>query len=368
MAATTLTRSDLIDVAHGATFLCAGGGGTLASALTMIQSGFPEEATVELVSVDDAAAAPGLTAACCYVGSETTGEDVRDPRAVGYALDRFGALMLARHGEPVRRLAAVDMGVQGAVIPCLLTAQRRGLPVVDADGAGRAVPGLMLTTWALYGPSPNPAVAANGAATAPVVVEADTTLDCHMIVNGVCLANNFGVAAVAMWGTRGDQLRQTLPITNTISLARAIGSALRRSPTPVDATLELLSREGLWARVISRGPIESVEEVRQDYLRVTIRDPAAGNAVVLTAGENLIAHRSSGALVGMSPDMLCWLTPGGKAVSNTEIKELVNQEVALVGISARAPLRDPRIISLFGYFLNQAQAKDEYVPIEQLPG
>ena len=366
MAATTLTRRDLIDIAHGATFLCAGGGGTLASALAMVQRGFPARATVELLSVDDAAAAPGLTAACCYVGSETTGEDVLDPRAIGYALDRFGALMLARSGESVRRLAPVDMGVQGAVIPCLLTAQRRGLPVVDADGAGRAVPGLMLTTWALYGPSPNPAVAANSAATATVVVEADTTLDCHMIVNGVCLANNFGVAAVAMWGTPGDQLRETLPIVGTISLARSIGRALRTSTEPVEATLELLRQQGLWTCVVSRGQLESVEEVRQDYLKVTIRDAAAGATVVLTAGENLVAHRSSGELLGMSPDMLCWLTPGGKAFSNTEIKDLVNQEVVLIGVSARAPLRDPRIISLFGYFLNQAQAEGKYVPIEQL--
>jgi DUF917 family protein len=171
-----------------------------------------------------------------------------------------------------------------------------------------------------------------------------------------------------MWGTRGDQLRETLPVTGTISLARSIGSALRTSPTPVDATLELLRQEGLWTRVISRGRLESVEEVRQDYLKVTIRDSAARSTVVLTAGENLIAHRSSGELLGMSPDMLCWVTPAGKAFSNTEIKELVNQAVVLVGVSARAPLRDPRIISLFGYFLSQAQAEDKYVPIEQLAG
>ena len=87
----------------------------------------------------------------------------------------------------------------------------------------------------------------------------------------------------------------------------------------------------------------------------------------MTAGENLVAHGSSGALLGMSPDLLCWLTPAGTAFSNTEIKELLNTEVVLVGVSARTPLRDPRIISLFGYFLNQAQVEDKYVPIEQLP-
>ncbi|MBL8959033.1 MAG: DUF917 family protein [Gemmatimonadetes bacterium] len=365
---TSLTKQDLIDIANGTAFLGAGGGGTLASALTMIEHEFPDDATVSLLSVTEAAAAPGLTAACCFVGSETKGQDVMDPMPVSYALDRFNALMLSSHGASVRRLAPVDIGVQGAVIPALITAQRRGMAVVDADGAGRAVPGLMVTTWALTGPPANPAVTANAVASATVVIEADTALDCHMIVNGICLANNFGVAAVVMWGTPGDALSAALPIQGTLSLARAIGAAQRTSATPVDAVLALLASSGVWARQIVRGTITRVDTVAQDYLQVTIQDAAQGSTVVKTAGENLIAFGPHGTPVGMSPDALCWMTPAGRSLSNTEIANALHTEVVLIGVAARSPLRDPRIISLFQYFLQSKQVgyTGAYTPIEQL--
>jgi len=363
--AVTLTIPDLIDVAHGATFLGAGGGGTLSSALSMITNGLASGATVSLVTVDEAASAPGVTAACCYVGSQTKGEDVSDPRALGFALDRFAALVQARHGTAVRRLAPVDLGVQGAVVPCLVTAARRGLAVVDADGAGRAVPGLMLTSWALDGPPANPAVAANGEGTATVVIEADTALDCHMIVNGICLANNFGVAAVTMWATVGAALHRALPVTNTISLSRAAGAALRTAAAPVDDVLALIEQSGRFGRIVASGTLTRVDTVQQDYLQAEIAT-ASGTARVLTAGENLIAFGPDGSVIGMSPDALCWVTPDGGTFTNTELTQRVGEPVVVVGIAAQPILRSRQIIDLFKFFLDKVGYNGQYVPLERI--
>lgn len=365
---TTLSKGDLIDIAHGSALLSAGGGGTLSDALDMVNTGFPDAATVPLVSVDAAARAPGLTAACSFVGSETSGEGIKDPMAVGYALERFGSLARARYGDSIRRLVPVDLGSQASVIPALIIGQRHGLAVVDADGGGRAVPGIMVTTFALSGPSPNPAVAANPDGSATVVIEADTALDCHMCINGVCLAQIFGVAGVAMWAMRGEVVRRTLTISGTISLSLQVGQTMRTSQNPVDDVVALLGANGVWARVVAKGTIAEVQQVKQDYLRVTIQGTGAKPTVLWTAGENIIAFGPDGQLIGRSPDALCWLTPDGQTLSNTQLSAAVKKEVALVGVAARPPMRDPRIIELYDYFLDQAGCKFKYTPIEQLTG
>lgn len=367
MAPTRLTRDDLVDIAHGATFLGGGGGGTLSSALDMIAQGFPEHATVDLVSVTDAEAASGLTVACCFVGSQTKGEKVLDARAIGYALNRLGTELRERTGLSVRRIAPVDLGMQGAVIPCLIIAQRLGIAMVDGDGAGRAVPGLMMTSWALHGPSANPAVAANDAGSAMVVIEADTALDVHMIANGLCLADNFGIAAVAMWGATGAELVRALPVRDTISMARDVGRLLRTSTAPVDDVLALLTARGLEARIVTQGEITGVDTSQQDYLTVSIQDAARGLSTVKTAGENLIAFGPDQSVIGMSPDTLCWLTPVGATFSNTDVATRLHQQVVLIGIAARPVLREPAIVSLFKYFLKNVGYHGEYVPLTDIP-
>ncbi len=54
------------------------------------------------------------------------------------------------HGRKVDALISAEIGGANSVLPLALSAIS-GLPVVDADGIGRAVPQVEMTTFSIYG-------------------------------------------------------------------------------------------------------------------------------------------------------------------------------------------------------------------------
>lgn len=374
---TKLDTQQIKDIANGAAFLGSGGGGTLSSALTMVEESFPTGASVDLLTVDEAASdTVGLTAAASYMGSQTRGKDVTNVNAVGFAIRRLSAIMEERAGKPIKRLVPVELGVQSSVVPCLLAAQKLGLSVVDGDGAGRAVMGAMITTYAAAGLDPNPGVAANSAGSCAIIEPSpddvdegyrDPALIFNEMVDGLTLSHAFGVAGVCVWPMDGDQLKQGVPIIGTIDLASRVGQAMRIETAPVDAVLKILKDHGLWARVIYSGKVESVTSSARDYSTVTVAGEDGVKATVKTAGESVIASVSDrDQPIGMGPDSLCWMTPDGQAFSNTEIPA-TGTEVVLIGIGARRPLLESkRIMDYFHYFQKKVGYDGDYVEIQKL--
>lgn len=369
-----LMKQDLRDIAHGATFLGAGGGGTLSTTLVMIDKHFPDDELVRLVTVDEAAAEGGLTAVCGMIGSQTVGHDLSIPLAAGYAVDRFRRLMLEMGRGEVVRLVPMELGVQSAVIANLILANTRGMSVVDGDGAGRAVPTSMNTTYAGYGPSPYPAVGATDTGVT-VISEAGNVNMYSEVMRGMAMRADIGIVGVSLWPMDGPSLRTAVPVRGGISTAREIGAALRTAEAKVEAVLEILHGKGRWAHELCRGTLRGVTSQAMDYSTVEVEGADGAIYRVLTAGESVSAYRES-EVIGMGPDSLCWMTPDGQTCSNTEVENFKGKEIVLIGIAAHPALRDSVfIMSYFKYFLNKAihpekpsavAPFDDYIPIEDL--
>ncbi len=372
-----LDRLLIRDMANGAAFLGSGGGGTLSSALDMVEKNLPDGETVDLLSIGEAAADDtGWTAAASYMGSQTSGKDVTNVKAVVHAVKRLSAVMQERTGKPVTRLVPVELGVQSSVVPCLMAARKMGMGVVDGDGAGRAVMGAMITTYAAAGLDPNPGVAANSAGSCAILEPSpddedegyhDPALIFNEMVDGLTFAHSFGVAGVCVWPMDGEAMKRAVPIAGTLDLACRVGAALRTEAAPVDAVLGILAAEGLWAREIFRGKVEPVHSSARDYSTVTVAGGDGIKATVKTAGESVIAYRSDrDQPIGMGPDSLCWMTPDGQAFSNTQIP-VADTEVVLVGIGARSPLLESkRIMEYFHYFQKKVGYDGDYQAIQKL--
>ena len=157
-----MTQEALRQTAMGACFLGSGGGGTLQSALGLIEnfrSGeYYSDDTVEVVKVEDATEGDAVVVA--YIGA---------PAKINHAAYPDGPVQAAvqvssRLRELGRRLAYIvpaETGALGFTVACLVAA-KLGLKVVDADGAGRAVPSLPQLTFSITeGLSPNPAIVVN---------------------------------------------------------------------------------------------------------------------------------------------------------------------------------------------------------------
>lgn len=369
-----LMKQDLRDIAQGAAFLGAGGGGTLSTTLDMIEKHFPDDELVRLVTVEEAMEEDGLTAVCGMIGSQTVGHDLSNPLAAGYAVDRFRRLMREMGRGEVTRLVPMELGVQSAVIANLILANARGMSVVDGDGAGRAVPTSMNTTYAGYGPSPYPAVGASDTGVT-VISEAGSVNMYSEVMRGMAMRRDIGIVGVSLWPMDGPTLSTAVPVRGGLSTAREVGVTLRRADDPVEAVLGLLHEKGRWAKVLVRGTLRGVTSHEMDYSTIEVAGADGATYSVKTAGESVIAYRGSD-VIGMGPDSLCWMTPDGKTCSNTEVGSFKGEEVVLIGIAAHAALRESVfIMSYFKYFLNKVEHPeapaavarfDDYVPIETL--
>lgn len=264
-----ITKETLQDTARGGCFLGSGGGGTLQSAMRLIQNFtcgeyYPQD-TVEVVKVEDATEGDGVVVA--YIGA---------PAKINHADYPDGPVQAVvqvenRLREKGRRLAYIvpaETGALGFTVACLVGA-KLGLKVIDADGAGRAVPSLPQLTFSITeGLSPNPAIVVNqdknlcievGVTVLPSVSrhernaidykpQAARIEDVSKIIDNLMRPiisepdfDQFG--GIALWSMNREQMLKALTIRNTLSKACMLGAALVKFIKNSDDLLQFLNEK-----------------------------------------------------------------------------------------------------------------------------
>ncbi|MEO9386915.1 DUF917 family protein, partial [Chromobacterium phragmitis] len=152
-----LSSRDLEPLLQGACFFGSGGGGTMISARHLaanFQRGeyYPTD-KVRVVEVDEAT--DGDCVMVAYMGAPDAINQVQWPNGPVEAA-RAAQQRLESQGRKLAYVAAPESGALGFVVASLVAA-KLGLAVVDADGAGRAVPSLPMLTYAAAGVPPTPA-------------------------------------------------------------------------------------------------------------------------------------------------------------------------------------------------------------------
>ncbi len=147
-----VTEEDLEDIAIGAGILGTGGGGNPYRGKLLARRHLREGGrmmVVPLASVPDDA----LGVSVGGMGAPVIGIEriIRGDEA--YTALRT---LERRLGRPVTHVVPGEVGGSNSAIPLVVGAQS-GLPVVDADGMGRAFPELQQTTFFIEGAAPSPA-------------------------------------------------------------------------------------------------------------------------------------------------------------------------------------------------------------------
>lgn len=351
-----LGKDDLIAIAHGATFLGSGGGGTLSSTLEMIHRWFPEDRKVRLLDVGEAAAdKASLTAVVTFIGSPAANRDLTDLSPAIQATELMDRCLRRRQGKPLGRTMAVELGVQSSAVVHLMVASALGLDAVDGDGVGRAVPRLAATVFAGAELATGPAVLASGGP-GHLLVEDATPNMVQEIATAVLARPPFGgVAGLALWPMGDDALQRALPpdggTRGTISLAAQIGRILmQRPPNTVTRVVSCLRRHGLRAEVVFRGELREVHtKTSADHLALDLVDVHGGDddtATIYASSENMVFWQGDRPQV-VAPDSICCLTAEGRPFSNTELPP-VGTELAVLAVEARPVLRRyPALVEVF---------------------
>lgn len=141
-----ITIDDLDDLAVGAAILGTGGGGDPYIGKLMARAAIEAHGPVRLLALDELADDLSIVA-CGAMGAPTILiEKIPSGEEMGRALDLY-----ARYtGRTLDALIPFEAGGINSTIP-IMAAAKLGLPVIDADGMGRAFPQLEMETFNVYG-------------------------------------------------------------------------------------------------------------------------------------------------------------------------------------------------------------------------
>ncbi len=383
-------KEDFLNIIQGGAFLGSGGGGPIAAGEEMLEEILKDGGEVVVISTDEIQKREDLFGAVvAFMGSPsqgTKGIDMNSP------LKAFNSLELYVPNRKLDFALAIEIGAGNSMVP-IMTAIKKGIVVVDSDGAGRAVPKIQNTTYALACDA-TPAALANGSTQETVQAEICNIINIEGIDKKdvpdklesyaleICETEEFGgMGGLALYLLNGKQVIQNT-ISGTLSLTYQIGKAIRASlitdsnQLPADSLKAFLNAVG-WtyftfekARVIEvKKPVEVKKSVIAsenglDYGYVLIEDYYNNTMKLSYVNENLFAVINDKKIWAMGPDLICYVTNNG-AISNVEIE--VGMEVTIFGLKAFDQMRNPIIVESFMQVLKDSGIySGEYIKIEDL--
>lgn len=214
-----LTAEDLHDLSSGAVFLATGGGGDPYVSYLATRKVLEEHGPVELISVDDLDD-HAYVVAIGGVGAPTVGLELLP--SVDDASNTLAEF--ERHvGRTVDAVVSFEIGGGNSMVP-IMAAASRGIPVVNGDGMGRALPEAQMMTFPIAGVAPTPAVGLDYAGNV-VTFSTDSTDTYERHVRAMAQAMG-GMITTAEHPMTGEQVKSSV-VPDTISFSIEIGRILR---------------------------------------------------------------------------------------------------------------------------------------------
>ncbi len=240
----------LSDITIGATILGSGGGGDPYLGMLLARNAIREHGPVALVALRDLPdeAQVGFIAAVGAPGVLV--EKIPRPADAVAALD-----LLEQHlGRPFTHIAPIEAGGLNAVTP-ISAAAVKGIPVVDADGMGRAFPFLDMVTPTLYGGSATPMAFADEHGNRMLLLTS-TNAWSETVGRSVTVASG-GIMYFASYPMSGAQAKAWL-IEAPLQRAADLGAVLRRARADKAPVVEALLAAGDGRRVL-HGRVAAIE-------------------------------------------------------------------------------------------------------------
>lgn len=354
----------LDDLSAGAVFLATGGGGDPYVSLLATRKVLDEHGPVDLIDVEDLDD-DAYVVTIGGVGAPSVGLEllpsVDDP---GIALRAFEEHV----GRHVDAVVSFEIGGSNSLIPIMAAAQA-GIPVVNGDGMGRALPEAQMMSYPIAGVAPTPALGLDYAGNT-VTFETDTTATYERHVRNMAQAMG-GMITTVEHPMTGKQLKSAI-VPQTLSFAIELGRVLRENRGNSQRIFEPLRR--LFDQSLYGGLFHIYTGKVADYAssvvggydigqaRIESFDEAAAPLLVDVKNEYLVA-RLADQVVASVPDLITILDYETSAPINAE-RLRFGQRVTVYGVGCPAFYREQRALSVveprcFGFDF-------DFIPIEGL--
>lgn len=342
-----LTLDELHDLARGASVLGSGGGGDPAIGRLLAETAIAAGQPIQLVDPDELAD-DALVVPTAMMGAPTVMIEKLPAGDEAVAALRTLEAHLGRRADATM---PIECGGINSMIP-LIVAARTGLPVVDADGMGRAFPELQMETFGVYGVSGSPMAVCDERGGAAIIT-ARSNEEMEWYARGLTIRMG-GAAHTASYPMSGSDVKRTA-VPHTLHLAALLGRTIRdaqqrhRDPFVAlqDALTGTIYRHG---QVIGAGKVV-------DVARRTARGFVLGSArIALDAGgaqlelsfqnEYLVALQE-GRVRAIVPDLICTLDAETAEPITTE-RLRYGQRVKVFAIATPPVMRSPEALAVFG--------------------
>ena len=353
-----LDPDSLRALARGCAVLGAGGGGDPYLGLLQALQATEDYGPVPLVDIDELPD-DSLVMPCGGIGAPTVSIEKIENGDEGGRLREHLEFVT---GGQVTALMAAEIGGSNGLLP-VAWAARMGLPLVDADGMGRAFPEVPQVTMYLAGIPPSPAVMTDERGNL-VVFQAISGHWMERLERAAAV--EFGGAASSTEFSLSAAQARTATVRNSVSLAIRIGEAVAHAEgSPVAA---LIAEVGAF-RLLS-GKVSDVERhttsgfVRGSVVVEGLGDDAGRLLRLELQNENLVALER-GRVLASVPDLISVLDSETADAIVTE-RIAYGQRVTVIAFPCDPVWRTGPGIDVagpraFGY-------EFDYVPVEERAG
>lgn len=351
--------SEIEDIALGAALLGAGGGGDPYVGKLVAIGAVKECGPVTLLDPeeipDDALVVPiAMMGAPTILGEKGIG---------GEEYQRLFDMVSRFFGKKIFAFLPIEAGGVNSMLPIAACA-RLGLPLVDADGMGRAFPELQMVTFTIGGISASPMALTDEKGNS-VIFETITNKWTEELARAVTMSCG-GSVSVSLYPLTGAQMK-AYAVRNIVTRSERLGAAIRtvkdcEGRTPEEHFLEFSEGYRLF-----KGKIV-------DVLRETNGAFNFGKAVLEGVGEykgraafvrfqnENLAAVVDGEIVATTPDLICLVDAETfKPVTTDALK--YGKRVLMVGYRCFDLWRTPAGLELVGpgYF----GIETDYIPLEE---
>ena len=293
-------EEDLASISIGAGILGTGGGGNPYIGMLRAREMIRRYGPVEVLSSDELGEDDKIV---CVggIGAPTVGiEKIRGKQS-------YDALIALENHLGIKATALISNEIGGSnSLEPLIPASISGLPVIDADGMGRAFPEFHMKTFFVYGVPYVPMVLADEKGNIAVIPQALTGKWVERIARAITIQMG-SVACYALAPMTAQQVRNTA-VQNSLTLSKKLGASVRNAnqtkSDPVQAILEVNP-----GRILFEGKISGIQrKTTQGFARgnVTIDGSGKFSDTVMEIefqNENLIA-RLDDEIVCVVPDLI----------------------------------------------------------------
>lgn len=363
-----LSLEALEDILLGCAVLGTGGGGSLVRGLETVRADAAAGKVVRLATIDELPA-DTLVVSPYFAGSISplSPEQLaayRDLPVTKESASIIATRALAEYlGREVGACLPAELGGGNMAIACSAAANL-GVPIVDADQAGRSVPELTQSTLHLGGVSITPMAAASQFGDVIIITRVVNDFRAEALVRAMAVAsqNRMGVAdhpALA------SELRGKV-VDGAVSQAGRVGEAIRRARAAGADAVEAARAAGagfhLFRGTVSRASWRDQAGFTVGEIHIRGEGRYAGSDYRIWYKNEHMASWRDGDVDVTVPDLICVLEPdSAQPVINPDAKE--GLAVAVVGFPAPAVWRTEKGLAIFGP--RYAGVERDYVPIER---